>query len=106
MVLKVPFATLVMFDPSRKKYTLDYYLDLTEQLVNHGIDILAIKDMMWFVEAARYAYHAGVRFASEIPSLTDSRPHARYSFHWSHPCLLQQRLELMSSTCAQMPWLV
>ena len=32
-------------DPSKKKYTLDYYVDLTEQLVNHGIDILAIKDM-------------------------------------------------------------
>jgi pyruvate carboxylase len=32
-------------DPSRTKYTLDYYLDLTEQLVAHGIDVLAIKDM-------------------------------------------------------------
>jgi pyruvate carboxylase len=27
------------------KYDLDYYLDLTKQLVDHGIDFLAIKDM-------------------------------------------------------------
>ena len=32
-------------DPSKTKYTLDYYVDLTEQLVEHGIDVLAIKDM-------------------------------------------------------------
>jgi len=32
-------------DPSKKKYTLDYYVNLTEELVNHGIDVLAIKDM-------------------------------------------------------------
>ena len=32
-------------DPSKQKYTLDYYVDLTEQLVAHGIDVLAIKDM-------------------------------------------------------------
>jgi pyruvate carboxylase len=28
-----------------EKYSLDYYLDLATQLVDHGIDILAIKDM-------------------------------------------------------------
>lgn len=27
------------------QYTLEYYLDLAEQLVEHGIHILAIKDM-------------------------------------------------------------
>jgi pyruvate carboxylase len=27
------------------KYSLDYYLDLTKQLVDHGTDFLAIKDM-------------------------------------------------------------
>jgi len=32
-------------NPSKQKYTLDYYVDLTEQLVAHGIDVLAIKDM-------------------------------------------------------------
>lgn len=32
-------------DPSRTKYTLDYYLDLAEQLVAHGTHALGIKDM-------------------------------------------------------------
>jgi len=32
-------------DPSKTKYSLEYYVDLTEQLVDHGIDVLAIKDM-------------------------------------------------------------
>ena len=32
-------------NPSKQKYTLEYYVDLTEQLVAHGIDVLAIKDM-------------------------------------------------------------
>eukprot|EP00884_Botryococcus_braunii_P003586 jgi/Botrbrau1/13228/Bobra.0199s0001.1 len=32
-------------DPRRTKYTLDYYLDLAEQLVEHGVHALAIKDM-------------------------------------------------------------
>ena len=32
-------------DPKRTKYTLDYYVALTEKLVAHGIDVLAIKDM-------------------------------------------------------------
>ena len=29
----------------KSKYNLNYYLDLTQQLVDHGIDILGIKDM-------------------------------------------------------------
>lgn len=32
-------------DPSRNKYTLQYYLDLADQLVKAGCHILAIKDM-------------------------------------------------------------
>jgi len=32
-------------DPRKTKYTLDYYLNLTRQLVDAGIDVLAIKDM-------------------------------------------------------------
>ncbi|XP_018026866.1 pyruvate carboxylase, mitochondrial [Hyalella azteca] len=32
-------------DPSRKKYTLQYYLDLAEQLVKAGAHVLCIKDM-------------------------------------------------------------
>ena len=32
-------------DPRRTKYSLDYYLELTRKLVDHGIDVLAIKDM-------------------------------------------------------------
>ena len=32
-------------DPKKTKYTLDYYVDLTTKLVEHGIDVLAVKDM-------------------------------------------------------------
>ena len=32
-------------NPSKEKYSLEYYVHLTEQLVAHGIDVLAIKDM-------------------------------------------------------------
>ena len=32
-------------NPEKTKYSLDYYVDLTEKLVEHGIDVLAIKDM-------------------------------------------------------------
>ncbi|RUS15955.1 pyruvate carboxylase [Endogone sp. FLAS-F59071] len=32
-------------DPARTKHTLEYYLDLTQQLVDIGIHVLAIKDM-------------------------------------------------------------
>jgi len=32
-------------DPKKTKYTLDYYVDLTTKLVDHGIDVLAVKDM-------------------------------------------------------------
>lgn len=32
-------------DPTKKKYTLQYYLDFADQLVECGIHILAIKDM-------------------------------------------------------------
>lgn len=32
-------------NPKRTKYTLDYYLDLTDQLVKEGIHVLGIKDM-------------------------------------------------------------
>ena len=31
--------------PKEKKYTLQYYLDFVEQLVNEGIHVLGIKDM-------------------------------------------------------------
>ena len=42
-------------NPDRKKYNLDYYVDLTQQLVNEGIHILGIKDMAGLLkpEAAR-----------------------------------------------------
>jgi len=32
-------------DPSKTKYTLDYYLDLAKQLVDAGAHVLCIKDM-------------------------------------------------------------
>jgi len=30
-------------DPDRKKYSLEYYLKIAEQLVDHGLHTLAIK---------------------------------------------------------------
>ncbi len=32
-------------NPQGTRYTLDYYVDLAEQLVAHGVHTLAIKDM-------------------------------------------------------------
>lgn len=32
-------------DPTKTKYTLQYYLDLTDELVKEGIHVLGIKDM-------------------------------------------------------------
>ena len=32
-------------NPKRTKYTLQYYLDLTDQLVKEGIHVLGLKDM-------------------------------------------------------------
>jgi pyruvate carboxylase len=42
-------------NPERKKYNLDYYINLTQELVNEGIHILGIKDMAGLLkpEAAR-----------------------------------------------------
>lgn len=37
--------TANMIDPNEKLYTLDYYLDLAQQMVDAGAHILAIKDM-------------------------------------------------------------
>ena len=31
--------------PARQKYSLEYYLKIAEQLVDHGVHTLAIKDM-------------------------------------------------------------
>jgi pyruvate carboxylase len=42
-------------NPKKTKYTLQYYLDFVDQLVNEGIHVLAIKDMAGVLkpEAAR-----------------------------------------------------
>ncbi|MEU7993474.1 pyruvate carboxylase [Rothia amarae] len=44
-----------LLDPNEKVYTLDYYLDLAQQIVDAGAHILAIKDMAGLLrpEAAR-----------------------------------------------------
>lgn len=39
-------------DPKKSKYTLDYYLDLVDQLVKEGIHVLAIKDMAGLLKPA------------------------------------------------------
>ena len=38
--------------PHEKKYTLQYYLDFVEQLVNEGIHVLGIKDMAGLLKPA------------------------------------------------------
>ena len=42
-------------DPKKTKYTLQYYLDLVDELVKEGIHVLGIKDMAGLLkpEAAR-----------------------------------------------------
>ena len=55
-------------NPSKSKYTLDYYVDLTEQLVAHGIDVLAIKDMAGLLKP-RAATMLVARAAREVPDL-------------------------------------
>lgn len=39
-------------DPNEKKYTLQYYLDFVQQLVDQGIHVLAIKDMAGVLKPA------------------------------------------------------
>ena len=74
-------------DPSKKKYTLDYYVDLTEQLVNHGIDILAIKDMAGLLKP-RAATMLVSALRAKFPALPIPRSHTRYRIHWRrvHAC--------------------
>ena len=54
-------------NPSKQKYTLEYYVDLTEQLVAHGIDVLAIKDMAGLLKPR--ARRAGRGAARKVPDL-------------------------------------
>jgi pyruvate carboxylase len=39
-------------NPKKTKYTLEYYLDLTDQLVKEGIHVLGIKDMAGLLKPA------------------------------------------------------
>jgi len=39
-------------DPKRERYSLDYYMDMAEQLVDHGVHALAIKDMAGLLKPA------------------------------------------------------
>ncbi|MBO0906641.1 pyruvate carboxylase [Arthrobacter sunyaminii] len=47
--------TADMLDPNEKLYTLDYYLDLAQQMVDAGAHILAIKDMAGLLRPAAAA---------------------------------------------------
>ncbi|MEB7504250.1 pyruvate carboxylase [Arthrobacter koreensis] len=47
--------TADMLDPEEKLYTLDYYLDLAQQMVDAGAHILAIKDMAGLLRPAAAA---------------------------------------------------
>lgn len=48
--------------PNETKYTLKYYLDFVEQLVNEGIHVLGVKDMAGLLkpEAAKLSVHVAL----------------------------------------------
>ncbi|EIW66026.1 pyruvate carboxylase [Tremella mesenterica] len=56
-------------NPKKTKYTLQYYLDLTDQLVNEGIHVLGIKDMAGLLkpEAARLLIGAIRKAHPDLP---------------------------------------
>ena len=55
-------------DPSKTKYTLDYYLELVRQLEGLGIHVLAIKDMAGLLKPkAASTLVSAIR--SEFPNL-------------------------------------
>ncbi|MEM6789166.1 MAG: pyruvate carboxylase [Myxococcota bacterium] len=56
-------------DPGRTKYSLQYYLDRAGELVDHGIHILAVKDMAGLLKppAARLLTRALRRAFPEVP---------------------------------------
>lgn len=60
--------TADMLDPNEKLYTLDYYLDLAQQIVDAGAHILAIKDMAGLLRPAAAAkLVAALRDRFELP---------------------------------------
>eukprot|EP00002_Diphylleia_rotans_P040171 TRINITY_DN9477_c0_g1_i1.p1 TRINITY_DN9477_c0_g1~~TRINITY_DN9477_c0_g1_i1.p1 ORF type:complete len:1181 (+),score=239.12 TRINITY_DN9477_c0_g1_i1:42-3584(+) len=56
-------------DPKKMKYTLDYYLNIARQLVDHGVHILAVKDMAGLLkpEAATILIGALRREFPDVP---------------------------------------
>ncbi|CAD6587018.1 MAG: pyruvate carboxylase, partial [Tremellales sp. Tagirdzhanova-0007] len=56
-------------NPKRTKYTLQYYLDLTDQLVNEGIHVLGLKDMAGLLkpEAAKILIGAIRKAHPDLP---------------------------------------
>ena len=90
-------------DPSKTKYSLEYYVDLTEQLVDHGIDVLAIKDMAGLLKprAATMLVEAlRAKFRTFPSTSTPTTPRARA---W-RPCSRARKPARTSSTCARTPW--
>ncbi|MCC3270591.1 pyruvate carboxylase [Arthrobacter gengyunqii] len=60
--------TADMLDPNEKLYTLDYYLDLAQKIVDAGAHILAIKDMAGLLRPAAAAkLVAALRERFELP---------------------------------------
>jgi hypothetical protein len=53
-------------DPSKGKYTLEYYLKLAQKLVDEGVHSLAIKDMAGLFDSSCYN-HAGQCLARAAP---------------------------------------
>ena len=67
-------------NPKKTKYTLDYYVNLTEQLVDHGIDVLAIKDMAGLLKPRAATMLVGA-LREKFPRSPHPRPHPRHRRH-------------------------
>ena len=65
-------------NPSKQKYTLEYYVDLTEQLVAHGIDVLAISDMAGLLKPRAATMPARCAKSSPDLPIHVHTPHRRH----------------------------
>jgi hypothetical protein len=59
-------------DPKKTKYTLQYYLDFAEQLVNEGIHVLCIKDMAGLLKPAAATLLVGA-LRKKFPDMPSKR---------------------------------
>jgi pyruvate carboxylase len=56
--------------PKETKYTLQYYLDFIDQLVEEGIHILGVKDMAGLLKPEAAKLYSANTFLSNLQTLT------------------------------------